>query len=132
MILTRLLCDPAVALVRLYWGSGLHDDADCRPAPSCFLKFGVATFGAHPQQPGLEEIRGWSDRPHFARRATYERRVWPLFADGRRALPERALSGTEPKDSSWGLWLYAPACSLRHERHAGGCGYRPSRNPAYG
>ena len=31
-----------------------------------------------------------------------------------------------------GLWLYAPACSLRHERHASGCGYRPSRNPAYG
>ena len=92
---------------------------------------------AHPQQAGLFRLPVWSDRPHFARVETYNRYVWPLFGPAVRMLPEVALKQhvsqhAKANGSEMGLWLFAPNCSMLHERHHR-CGlYRPSRNPSYG
>ena len=123
MIVQRLLCDQMVEYVRLYWGDVLK--------PS---KFGVQVSGEHPSQPGLLSTPEWSDRPHFARVATYRDRVWPLFWEGRKEFPEIAVMQhlrTASPNHPWALWAFAPNCSMLHERHHR-CGHRRSRNPSYG
>ena len=158
LIIERLMCDPSVEYVRLHWGTSLsgkcalsnthpghpvsistrRGSAECviahalSHASSQLFAGGFEVRGAHAEQPGLFRLPEWSDRPHFARVETYNRYVWPLFGPAVRMLPEVALKQHPPANASeMGLWLFAPNCSMLHEKHHR-CGLYRSRNPSYG
>ena len=123
MILHRLLCDPRVEYVMLSW------DETYRNASSTAGK--LPLHGRHADEQSLHRVRYWSDRPHFARRASYLRRVWPHFSPLTRALTETQLGinlqvcqhKASHACAAWGMWMYAPTrCKIDGE-----CVDRPAR-----
>ena len=81
----------------------------------------------HPTDPTLFSLRRFSDRPHFAHRAIYTDEVWPHVRHTDRGVPETLLRrfpdgraarvGEEAGPAIFGLWVYAPQDSKKHETH---------------
>ena len=112
LIHSLLATDPDVEYVKFSW----HDDC-VEDAATGRLHHEQAPCTRHAQSALLHRIGFWSDRPHFATREAYERRVFPLLQPTARLSPEQLFVHRAPRER--GLWLYGRRGDMHHDLHLG-------------
>lgn len=106
-VVRALLRDPLVEYVKLCWRADLRSDA-----------YEMQPFAPHPTEPLLRSTHFWSDRPHFALRSHYERRVWPRIPAEARVTMEQAVEALSAAERDWNLWMYGRPGDMRREAHS--------------
>jgi hypothetical protein len=78
----------------------------------------------HPQTNLLHRSVHYQDRPHFATREHYERRVWSRIPRDAKVTPEQLLDqyvrrtdGVPREDYDWRMFMYGPRGSMVRELH---------------
>ena len=71
----------------------------------------------HPTSPLLQRTHRWLDRPHFATRAHYERRLFASLPRTARVTPEQLLDQRSRLDKDWPMWLYGRRGDMARELH---------------
>ena len=69
----------------------------------------------HPATPLLHRIGEWSDRPHFATRAAYDTKVFPLVQPTAKVSPEQVFIYRARRPT--GLFVYGRRGSMHHDLH---------------
>ena len=76
----------------------------------------------HPVSSLLQQSTLWQDRPHFATRALYERRVFATLPPDVKVTPEQFLDTQNRSEAAlrmtWGLWTYGRRGDMLRELHA--------------
>ena len=114
--LARKTGAPPIELIKFY----MYPDCQVDPSKPGRRQIIMGSYPCtpHPATPLLHFSHHWQDRPHFATRAHYERRLFATLPAAAKVTPEQYLDRMSSHDKNWGIYTYGARGDMLRELHA--------------